>query len=439
MQRAKEIIGKYCDGLSVGVAVSGGADSMCLLRLFCEVLPKKDIVVVNVEHGIRGESSVRDSKFVEAEAKKLGVRFVGIEADVPALAKLSGRSEETEARLVRKDFFSSLLERGEVDIIATAHHADDNVESVLMHLFRGCGTGGLVGMTEYSDRIVRPLITSTRAEIEAYVSDNGVPFVTDPTNFDDGYTRNFLRLNVIPLIGERYNLAAATETISKCAAADEEFIRSRMDRSLVEVRGGEAGIKLEAFLLPPALSHRYVMDAAKAIGKTSDLGFAHIEAVEKLALGENGKRVELGGGFNAIREYDRITLYYGDRNEEKAEAEEKVPFAVGLTPFGNGYLSVLATDLAPTRGKLIADADKIPSGAVIRTRRAGDRFRPFGGGDRKLKEYFIDRKIPLRNRDKIPLLCYNDRVLAVFGAEISDEIRVTADTINKIELIFTED
>lgn len=439
MERAKEIIGKYCNGLRVGVAVSGGADSMCLLRLFCDVLPKKDITVLNVEHGIRGENSVRDSKFVESEAKRLGVKFIGISADVPALSQKSGKSEETEARLVRKNFFSSVLDRGEVDIIATAHHADDNVETVLMHLFRGSGIGGLIGMTEYSDRIVRPLIHATRAEIEAFVRENDVSFVTDETNLDDGYTRNFLRLKVIPLINEKYNLTAATETISKCAAADESFIRSRMDQTLIEVKDGEARIKLEAFSLPSALSRRYVTEAAKSIGKTSDLTFAHIESVEKLARGENGKRAELGGGFNAIREYDCITLYYGDRDEEKAETEDEIPFAVGLTPFGSGYLSVFATDLSPTRGKLIADADQIPDGAVVRTRKAGDRFRPFGSGEKKLKEYFIDRKIPLRNRDKIPLLCYNDRVLAVFGVEISDNIRVTADTINKIELIFTED
>ena len=109
MERAKEIIGKYCNGLRVGVAVSGGADSMCLLRLFCDVLPKKDITVLNVEHGIRGENSVRDSKFVESEAKRLGVKFIGISADVPALSQKSGKSEETEARLVRKTSFRPYL------------------------------------------------------------------------------------------------------------------------------------------------------------------------------------------------------------------------------------------------------------------------------------------------------------------------------------------
>ena len=436
MERAKEIIKKHCDGLRAGVAVSGGADSMCLLRLFCEVLPKKDIVALNVEHGIRGERSVADSEFVKAECEKLGVKFVGIRADVPALAKASGRSEETEARIVRKEFFASLLNRGEVDIIATAHHADDNVESVLMHLFRGCGTAGLIGMTEYSDRVVRPLICTPRSEIDDYVRKNNIPFVTDETNYDEKYMRNFLRLKAIPVISEKYDLYSAINTISKCAAADEEFIRSQMDGSLIVVRGNEAKISAEAFLLPPALSHRYVIEAAKAIGRTSDLTFAHIEAVEKLARGDNGKRVDLGGELKAAREYDGITLYYG---EKKEETDEEIPFSIGLTPYPGGYVSVMYTDHDPERGKLIADADKIPDGAVIRSRRNGDRFRPFGGGEKKLKEYFIDKKIPLRNRDKIPLLCYNDKVLAVFGEEISDDIRVSAETHNKIELIFTED
>ena len=438
MESAEKIIKKYCDCLRVGVAVSGGADSMCLLRVFCGILPKTDIVALNVEHGIRGDRSVADSEFVRAECEKLGVKFIGIRADVPSLSKASGRSEETEARLVRKKFFADVLSRGEVDIIATAHHADDNVESVLMHLFRGCGTAGLIGMTEYSDRIVRPFIHTTRKEIEAYAEANNVPFVTDETNSDDGYTRNFLRLRVIPLINEKYNLVSAVETVSECAEADEDFIRSQIDGSLIAIRGGEAKIDLKAFSLPPALSRRYVIDAAKAIGRTADLTFTHIEAVEKLARGENGKHIELGGGLNAAREYDGVTLYYGEKKEAD-ESEEEIPFSMGLTPFLGGYVSVVATEDKPSCGRLIADADKIPDGAVIRTRKEGDRFRPFGSGEKKLKEYFIDRKIPLRNRDKIPLLCYNDKVLAVFGDRISDDLRITADTRNKIELIFTED
>ncbi|MBQ7224792.1 MAG: tRNA lysidine(34) synthetase TilS [Clostridia bacterium] len=440
MEQALDIINRYIkSGNRVAVAVSGGMDSVCLLHLFSvSGLKKESVVVANVEHGIRGESSVRDSNFVRALADKYGFEFVGESVDIPALKRESGRSEETEARIARKRFFSSLLSSGKVDFIATAHHDDDRVESVLMHLFRGCGTSGLVGMSERDGQYIRPLINATRSQIEGYVTAKNLRFVVDESNFEDKYTRNYLRNTVIPLIRERYDLSQAIRTLSDNAKEDEQFIRSMMDEEkFIKVSDGEVSLALDVFGFHKALTSRYIMRAVAFLGRVTDFESKHIFAVEKLADGENGKRIDLGQSLSAVKEYGKIVFFIGEKQEEKLTDE--CEFTIGMSYFGDGIIEVYPTDAKVQPGKLIIDVDKVPDGSVIRTRREGDVFKPFGSGTKKLKEYLIDSKIPQRKRDKLPLLCYNDRVLAIFGVQISEEIKLTDGTQNAVSLKYTED
>ncbi len=439
MEKARCIIEKYVKkGDRVGVAVSGGADSMCLLDILtkCGCVDPCNIVVINVEHGIRGEESERDSEFVGNYALSRGLNFICEHADIPKLCKSSGRSEESEARIYRKDLFNRLLSDKKVDLIMTAHHLGDRTEGVLMHILRGSGINGLVGMGEADGKFIHPLIGVTRTEIEEYVKTHDVPFVTDSTNSDVKYTRNFLRHEVIPKINERYDLDGALNVLSENAASDDEFITSQLDFNKIRGEGGVVYLDLSALNTHRALSSRYVFEAVKRLDRKTDFFYKHVEAVLELKDAENGKRVDLGFGLVAAREYDSITFFID--NGEKAESEV-IPFEIGFTPFGSGIIEVTATDDKPQKGRLIVDADKIPEGAVVRTRSDGDTFKPYGSGTKKLKEYLIDRKIPLRIRDNLPLLCYNERVLAVFGVEIADELKVTDKTVNTYELKYTED
>lgn len=440
MQKALDIIAKYIGkNDKTGVAVSGGADSVCLLHLLLSspAADKNNVVVLNVEHGIRGESSRRDSEFVKKLCADYGVRFKGISVNVPERRKISRRSEESEAREARKEFFNGLLMSEEVDFILTAHNLGDRTEGVLMHVFRGCGIQGLVGMTERDGKYIRPLINCSRAEIEDYVRKHGLRFVTDETNSDTRYTRNFLRIEVLPKIRERYPLDAAVSSLSALAAADEAFISTFLDFDKYIVNcGEEVKLDLKVFDLPAALSSRYVFECVRRVGTVTDLDYRHVSAVTELAGKENGKRVSLIGGITAAREYDCIT-FFGGAPSADFSSDEEIPFAPGFTPFGEGVAEVLSANPHPQKGKLIIDGDKVPSGAVIRFRREGDVFRPYGSGRKKLKEYLIDRKIPRRIRDNLPLLCYNENVLAIFGVEISDDVKLTDKTVNALELKFT--
>lgn len=424
----------------LGVAVSGGADSVCLLHILTTAcgLKRENITVLNVEHGIRGEASVSDSRFVRALADDYGVNFEGISADVPAMCRVSGRSEESEAREVRRGFFKRMLDEGAVDFILTAHHADDRTEGLLMHIFRGTGLKGLYGMRESDGRFIRPLIYSHRWEIEEYNRNHGLKFVCDETNSDIRYTRNWLRREIVPRLKVRYPLDEALNALSVNASSDDAFIRGFLDfDKYIYADGGVVKLSLDAFSLHRALASRYVFEAVCRAGRQLDVEEKHIAAVLELAGRQNGKRIDIGGGLVAAKEYDGVAFYAGQKDAD--DCREAIPFAQGITEFGGGFVEIFSTQPRPEKGRLIADADRIPDGALIRCRSEGDVFRPFGGGTKKLKEYFIDKKIPWRKRDKLPLLCYNNTVLAVFGVEISDSVKITADTVNAVELKFTED
>ncbi len=419
----------------MGVALSGGADSVCLFYLLLETIGKDRIVAVNVEHGIRGESSKRDSEFVASLCDREGVKLIAKSVDIPALCRQSGRSEETEARLYRRALFNEILREGEVDYIATAHHLDDKVESVLMHLFRGTGINGLIGQTELDGRFLHPLIKTPKSEILEYLQKRNIPYCKDETNDDTAYTRNFIRHEVIPKIEERYNLSSAVITVSENAKRDDDFINSCIDPSLMRYDENEVRLDLSIFSLHTALIVRYLQKAVKTLNRITDFESKHARLIIDLKTAQNGSSIDLVGDLHAVKEYDRITLYIGEKPQK---CEEEEVFAVGLTPFLEGYIEAYYTDKRE-EGYLCADLDKIPDSAIIRTRREGDIFRPYGAHEKKLKEYLIDKKIPKREREKLPLLCNGSKILCIFGVEIADEIKIDDKTKNIIKMRYTED
>jgi tRNA(Ile)-lysidine synthase len=191
----------------VAVALSGGRDSMALLHMLLSVLPKNRLKAINVEHGIRGEESLLDSKFVASQCKALCVPLLTYSIDCVKEAKKQKLSIEQVARKLRYECFYDALSKGKCDKIATAHHNDDNIESVLFNLFRGTGLKGLIGISDnLSDKIIRPLLDVSKDEINEYIKKHDIPFVKDSTNDDDKYTRNFIRLNIIPKIKRKIKL-----------------------------------------------------------------------------------------------------------------------------------------------------------------------------------------------------------------------------------------
>ena len=206
----------------IGIAVSGGVDSMVLLDLMSK--QSKNIVILNVEHGIRGEISRRDTLFVKKYADNLGISGIFKSVDAISYAKEKNISIELAARELRYQFFDSLIQSGVVDEIALAHHLDDQAETILMRIFRGTGVRGLRGIV---DRLgyIHPLISITKADILEYALRNKIPFVDDHTNLESDYTRNYIRNEIMPLVKEKYNdVLSSFDVLSKNAIEIEDYL-----------------------------------------------------------------------------------------------------------------------------------------------------------------------------------------------------------------------
>ena len=429
---ASEIIQKYApQSTKIGVGVSGGADSMVLLYFAVRALGKDRVVVLHIEHGIRGEQSKIDANFVKSECEKLGVEFRLFTVDIPSLAKENKRSEESEARLFRHAIYEDFTKKNN-SIVLLGHHKDDRKESVLMHLLRGSAIRGLVGMSERDGHIVRPLLYTSKQEIVQFANANNIPFVQDETNLSLDYDRNYVRNVLIPAIEERYDSDALLR-LSDSARENEEFVGKFVKDE--NITCDEDAVLLDInCLLDKAVASRYILKAFALAGFTYDMESKHVNDVYALKYMENGSKICLPRSFVASKEYGFISVY---KECEKIEYEEE--FALGFTPLDTGMVSVLQTDEKPQKGKLIFDADKIPQNAVIRARRDGDVFKPYNGKTKKLKDYFIDKKIPLRKRDFIPIVAVGDEVLIVAGMEVSDKIKVDEKTLEKYEFIYEKD
>lgn len=418
---------------TVAVAVSGGGDSMALLHYLNAHAEEGGyrVTALNVEHGIRGAASERDSAFVRdyCEKNQIPLLFYAVRAREWAEKEKVGLEEA--ARTLRYACFRDALDGGACDLIALAHHAGDQAETVLMNLLRGAGLNGAGGMAPVNGAFVRPFLHVPKGELTEYLEENAIPFVTDETNLSDTYTRNALRNRVMPLLSELY--PAGERNLVRFAARCREE-NAYLDALAEKALAYEAGAYLIAETTDRTLFDRAVLLALKKLGVSADYGAVQTENVEALRKAENGASCDLGRGIRAVREYGRIAI---DRQREVVLPV--IPFALGEFAFGAGTLRVERVERAAVSfgdGSLYADADKIPEGAVFRAREAGDMFCPFGGGTKKLKEFLIDRKIPKRLRGALPVLASGKTVYFIADTEISDLIKVDKSTRNVVKLSY---
>ena len=412
----------------VAVALSGGSDSMALLH-FLLANSKTigyEVLAINVEHGIRGESSIKDTNFVKDYCENNGVELLCYKVDCPKYAKENNLSIEQAGRKLRYEFFYNAIKENICNKVATAHHLKDNAESVLFNILRGSGLKGAVGIKEnYCNQIIRPFLSVSKTEIEEYIKKNNIPFVTDESNFSLDYTRNFLRLKILPLIEEIFPEAEKSLfRFSEIARVEDEFL----DKLALE----SIAIKENKITLPltieKAIFNRAIIIILKMLGIEKDWEKTHIDIAFNLIRLQNGAKANLKNGVVAVREYDCLAFY-----KEESKLLEIVPFALGEIMFGNSKLLIENSNEQNLKNGFYGDLNKIPNGAVIRTRQDGDIFEKFGGGTKKLNDYFTDVKIPQLERDQVPLLAHENQILAIFGVAISNKIKVDETTKNIIK------
>lgn len=433
-----EILLQSYRGKRICVACSGGADSVALLHYLRKNAGQYAIVLsaLTCEHGIRQESSLADLAFVERLCKEWDIPLRVFRGDVPALARSKKTGLEEAGRIFRYDCFRTVLNEGAADLIATAHHRDDFIETVLFRLIRGTSLGGLEAFPE-REGIIRPFLNVTRAQILDYVLENSLPYVTDESNADESFTRNYLRHTVLPSLEQAVN--GAGEHLAEFAyrAAQDDRLLQAMAQERVEIGAEECLIPIA---LPMPLFMRACVYALKHFGVCKDYTEANLREIASLKTLQSGKCVCLPQNLTAVREYDKIVVC---RPDAQGPFTGEIAFAAGSFSI-NGYeLEISQSTGAEERpsgiGRTLAvDLDAFPHGCVIRTRREGDVFTPFGGREKTLKKFLTDRKISARRGRLLPLVASGSEILAVCGVEISDRVKTTAQTSRKGSLTLYE-
>lgn len=417
-------------GEVIGVGVSGGIDSMSLLNFLHEHKQALDIdvVAIHINHGIREESEA-EARFVMQKCREMGVRVYKFSIDAPKIAKDKKISIETAAREGRYGVFEALVRKDIIDKVALAHHQSDQAETILMHIFRGCGVAGARGMEPVREKIyIRPMLPVSKEEISLYASTHNIEFVEDSSNHDVSYSRNFLRNVIMKDILKKWpNAIEAINNFAAAVSEDDEYIKSNLDLNALLVDDKIVQMPCSYFYGSSAIYSRIVFKALKFIGAKQDIEKKHIDMIKDLALHlENGKKIKLPFDIIVSKEYDFLT--FENNYVEKPRLSRALKCEEFDAPnFGRMSIKRVKTDAKKEEDALYFDYRKVPKTARWRYREEGDVFEKFGGGTKKLKAYLIDRKIPVRVRDYIPVLADENEVYVIAGVEISEKVRVDGD------------
>ncbi len=433
-----EIIEKYNmlpKGTKLLCAVSGGADSMCLLKLMLSKADELGITVcaAHFEHGIRGEESLRDADFVAKWCRENNVELVLEHGNAEAYAKERSLSLEEAARELRYDFLERAAKKTGSAKIATAHNADDNVETMLFNLARGTGSLGLCGIPPVRGNIVRPLLLCTRAEIEQFLEDNNVPHVEDSSNFSDDYSRNMIRHKVMPVLREiNPGVSAAAGRTAELLREDESYLSEAADNFIKKHFDGESVDAAGLLKLPRPISARVIRKLSK-----QKLSYRHVEDILKLCSGEGLGWADIPG-MRIRREKGRI--FFNNESWEKIQDRELIPGTEIEIP----ELQIrIKTDFAVKKEEIndlfktyIFKYEDICGNIMLTGRKNGDSIRPKGRNCTKsLKKLFLEAGYNQRQRDLTPILRDDKGILAVHGLAVSQRAEaVKGDKILRIRI-----
>ncbi|MBQ8518783.1 MAG: tRNA lysidine(34) synthetase TilS [Agathobacter sp.] len=474
LQKKMEEFHMVSSGDKVLAGVSGGADSVCLLLALLALQKEMNfsLEVIHVEHGIRGEESVKDAEFVEDLCRRCQVLCHSVAVDVPAYCKQTGLGVEEAARILRYQVFTKLaLERGAK--IALAHHQEDNAETILFQMVRGSSLAGLCGMQPVREDetgvcYIRPLLFFHRREIEGFLQSHGMGYRVDCTNAELDYSRNFLRAQVFPKLSQ-INVQAVEHMNQTAAHLSEikEYLDLETERLWGQIATVDERIALDGkalLQLHPVMQRQIAYKAIVLTAKQKkDIASIHVEDLLVLCGGQSGRKMNLPYGICAWKEFDIVYLACGQTHVETETSEDKVyevPEEMLAALFkkcdgdsralelviGDGSEKIACRIIEKNEESLEIprktytkwfDYDKIKQGFCIRTRRSGDYFISDALGHRKkLKTYFIDEKIPIAERDKRWLLAKDNEVLWLIGGRISEHIKVSQKTKYILEITY---
>ena len=446
----------------VVVAVSGGADSVALLTVLADIKDEYDLelVVAHFNHRLRGAASDGDEAFVSSMASARGLLFRSACADVGKEAGLRGASVEETAREMRYGFLVGLAREVGAGKVAIGHTADDLAETFLMRLLRGSGLGGLVPMEPMMERegvtVVRPLLDVPHAQVIRCLKGRGIPYRLDRSNFSSSYFRNKIRHELVPLLEAAYNpsirdvLSGTSRGLSVIKSYIDGEVAGACDRC-VEAKGDAVYLRLNG--LHPAMASGVARSALRSCGAP----YSHEKIARILSIALEGRgSVDLGRSFSAVAEGDRVVIVRdGGRARGRPPVDVAVPGATDTegivveTSFvkrarvKRGAVNPAGRWMRACAGERVSfeaymDYGSLKAPLVLRTRLPGDRFQPTGmRGTKKLKEIFIDEKVPERIRDGIPLLACGDEIAWVVGYRAGERFKVRPSTAKILRIKVT--
>ncbi len=431
------------------VGVSGGVDSMVLLHLLnaCREAFELSLIVAHVNHGLRPAESEREAELVQKEAARLGLPFEYGQFDTKEFQKTGGLSLQDAARRLRFHFLFSILHKHHAQKIALGHHADDQVETVLLRLIRGAGLQGLKGMLPVREgKVIRPLLDVWGEDIRSFAVERKIPFLSDSSNLNQDYLRNRIRLSLIPLLQREYqpNIKEILLKTSGILREENDYLEKGAEAAYQKIVREEANTLSFKFSeyqsLHQAVQWRVIRKMLEKIYDwevaTGDTEWSDVQKVyQKLHESSPSFRLQLSQRGWIEKQYDTVLL-------RKGEMKSFPPFDVEVISPGRTFISEIGKEVVVEetdrdrfenyRGPLntaLIDYESLSFPLRIRNFRPGDRFHPLGAkGTQKLKEFFIDHKVPRFERPRVPLLVSGEMILWVVGYRIDERVKVTEKT-----------
>lgn len=457
LKKIQEFVEKYNmidkgDGIVLGV--SGGADSVSLFYAMLELkkIYQTRLAVVHVNHGIRGADADQDEEYVRRLCQENQIPFTAVHKNVVEEAKRRKMSEEEAGRQIRYQAFYQVMKQYHFQKTAVAHNKNDLSETVLLNLFRGTGIKGLGGIEPVRGKIIRPLLCVERSEIENYLEEMGIQYQNDISNQQDKYTRNKIRRNVLPYIKENINeqVTAHIASAAGILLMTNDYMEQEAGKAfqdLVSRNGTECSFDtLEFGTKHPAIQtmvlRKILFDLS---GKQKDIEMKHIDIILDILSKGVGKKADLPYGLECVNSYGKTIIRRKEREKKerkKTAMELSVPGSFNVPECGISIDLKLLERNSQSEDEIeklcknpqndytkVFDYDKIRNTILLRNRRTGDYFQcDSRGGTKKLKEFFVNEKVPAEKRNQILLLADGSHIIWIVGFRISEYYKIDKKT-----------
>lgn len=434
-------------GETVVIGLSGGPDSVCLLSLLSKLKTELTLSLhaVYVNHNLRPDEVPAEIEFCRTLCNSMGTNFLVKSIDVNSYANEHRMNRHEAARELRYRVFNETAAEVDADRIALAHNSDDQVETVIMRLLRGSGPKGLAGIPAVRGNIIRPLIDTGRQEIEAYLGEENLSFVTDSSNLKADYFRNRIRQYLLPLVREinpsiNRTIANTTSVLQE----EERWFDIVVTKNLMKMISRKKEDRIELFLAPLEAMDKVILRRLlrRTIDETSGLrgiSFAHIEEVIGLIKnGKSGDRLYLPQGVRVIMEYSLLVIT-AENPMRINRYEISPPCDTAIREAGVVIrASFVEKEIETANGKetVLIDAESVNFPLIVRPRMNGDFFYPAGFGKRKkLQDFFVDEKVPRDERDGVPIIVSGDDIVWVAGYRADERYRATEKTEKILKLV----